>query len=38
MKAGAASDVNNTQRDFEWQMKINEARGRLTSGYPKIKL
>lgn len=30
-------DVNNTQRGVEWQMKIDDARIKLTSVYPKIK-
>jgi hypothetical protein len=33
-----SSDVNNTQRGVDWQMKIDDARGKLTSVYPKIKL
>ncbi len=31
-------DVNNTQRGIEWQMKVDDARLKLTSVYPKIKL
>ena len=31
-------DVNNTQRGVDWQMKIDEARCKLTSVYPKIRL
>lgn len=31
-------DVNNTQRGIEWHMKIDDARVKLTSVYPKIKL
>jgi DDE superfamily endonuclease len=31
-------DVNNTQRGIEWQMKVDDARIKLTSVYPKIKL
>lgn len=31
-------DVNNTQRGSDWQMKIDDARCKLTSVYPKIKL
>lgn len=33
-----ASDVNETQRGVDWQMKIDDARIKLTSVYPKIKL
>jgi hypothetical protein len=33
-----ATDVNNTQRGVDWQMKIDDARCKLTSVYPKIKL
>jgi hypothetical protein len=33
-----SSDVNKTQRGVDWQMKIDDARGKLTSVYPKIKL
>jgi hypothetical protein len=32
-----SSDVNKTQRGVDWQMKIDDARGKLTSVYPKIK-
>lgn len=32
-----SSDVNSTQRGIDWQMKIGDARGKLTSVYPKIK-
>ena len=31
-------DVNSNQRGVDWQMKIDDARCRLTSVYPKIKL
>jgi DDE superfamily endonuclease len=31
-------DVNNTQRGVDWQMKIDDARCKLKSVYPKIKL
>ena len=31
-------DVNQTQRGVEWQMKINDARTKLKSVYPKIKV
>ncbi len=30
-------DVNSTQRGVDWQMKINDARCKLKSVYPKIK-
>jgi hypothetical protein len=33
-----SSDVNNTQRGVDWQMKISDARCKLKSVYPKIKL
>jgi DDE superfamily endonuclease len=33
-----SSDVNNAQRGVDWQMTIDDARGKLTSVYPKIKL
>lgn len=33
-----ACDVNTTQRGVDWQMKIDDARTKLTSIYPKIKL
>ena len=32
------SDVNRRQKGVEWQMKIDDARTKLTSVYPKIKL
>jgi hypothetical protein len=35
--AAWSSDVNNTQRGVEWQMKISDARCKLKSVYPKIK-
>lgn len=31
-------DVNHTQRGVDWQMKIDDARCKLKSVYPKIKL
>jgi len=31
-------DINTTQRGVEWQMKIDDARTKLKSVYPKIKL
>lgn len=33
-----STDVNKTQRGVDWQMKIDDARCKLTSVYPKIKL
>jgi DDE superfamily endonuclease len=33
-----STDVNQTQRGVDWQMKIDDARCKLTSIYPKIKL
>jgi len=33
-----SSDVNTTQRGVDWQMKIDDARYKLRSVYPKIKL
>ena len=33
-----SNDVNTTQRGVDWQMKINDARYKLKSIYPKIKL
>ena len=36
--AAWSTDVNSTQRGIDWQMKIDDARGKLTSVYPKIKL
>ena len=33
-----STDVNNTQRGVGWQMEIDDARCKLTSVYPKIKL
>ena len=33
-----STDVNATQRGVEWHMKIDDARCKLTSVYPKIKL
>jgi hypothetical protein len=35
--AAWATDVNNTQRGVDGQMKIDDARCKLTSVYPKIK-
>jgi hypothetical protein len=36
--AAWSSDVNNTQKGVDWQMQIDDARCKLTSIYPKIKL
>jgi hypothetical protein len=33
-----SSDVNGTQRGIDWQMKIDDARCKLTSVYLKTKL
>ena len=33
-----ATDVNATQRGVDWQMKIDDARIKLKSVYPTIKL
>jgi hypothetical protein len=33
-----STDVNHTQRGVDWQMTINDARIKLTSIYPKIRL
>jgi len=32
-----SEDINNTQRGVEWQMKVEDARCKLASVYPKIK-
>ena len=32
-----SSDVNGTQRGVDWQMKVDDARTKLKSVYPKIK-
>ena len=32
------SDVNDTQRGVHWQMKIDDARCKLKTVHPKIKL
>jgi hypothetical protein len=34
--AAWSQDVNDTQRGVDWQMKIDDARSKLTSIYPKI--
>lgn len=36
--AAWSNDVNTTQRGVDWQMKVNDARGKLKSLYPKIRL
>ena len=36
--AAWSTDVNTTQRGVDWQMKVQDARGKLKSLYPKIKL
>lgn len=36
--AAWSTDVNDTQRGVDWQMKIDDARIKLKSVYPKIKL
>ncbi|MEL7224621.1 MAG: hypothetical protein AAGL17_07105 [Cyanobacteria bacterium J06576_12] len=33
-----STDVNQTQRGVDWQMKVEDARVKLKSIYPKIKL
>ena len=33
-----SNDVNNTQRGVDWQMKISDARSKLKSLYPKIRV
>jgi hypothetical protein len=33
-----SNDVNNTQRGVDWQMKIDDARCKLKSLYPKIRV
>jgi hypothetical protein len=32
-----STDVNNTQRGVDWQLRIDDARTKLTSIYPKIR-
>ena len=32
------NEINSTQHGVDWQMKIDDARVKLTSIYPKIKL
>ncbi len=36
--AAWSADVNASQRGVDWQMKIDDARCKLKSVYPKIKL
>lgn len=36
--AAWSTDVNTTQRGVDWQMKVRDARGKLKSLYPKIKM
>lgn len=36
--AAWSTDANATQRGVDWQMKVQDARGKLKSLYPKIKL
>jgi hypothetical protein len=36
--AAWSSDVNTTQRGVDWQMKVTDARGKLKSLYPKIRM
>lgn len=36
--SACALDVNATQRGVDWQTKIDDARSKLLSVYPKIKL
>jgi hypothetical protein len=36
--AAWSKDVNDTQRGVDWQMKIDDARCKLKSVYPKIRL
>jgi hypothetical protein len=36
--AAWSEDINQTQRGVDWQMQINDARHKLKSVYPKIKL
>jgi len=33
-----STDVNQIQRGVDWQMQVDDARCKLTSVYPKIKL
>ncbi|MEM6406307.1 MAG: IS630 family transposase, partial [Pseudomonadota bacterium] len=36
--AAWSTDLNTRQRGVDWQMQINDARYKLKSVYPKIKL
>jgi len=36
--AAWSTDVNSTQRGVDWQMKVTDARSKLKSLYPKIRL
>jgi hypothetical protein len=36
--AAWSTDVNNSQRGVDWQMKITDARCKLKSVYPEIEL
>ncbi|TWT75275.1 hypothetical protein CA85_05650 [Allorhodopirellula solitaria] len=33
-----STDINNKQRCVDWQMKIDDARFKLKSAYPKLRL
>ncbi|MEO2014148.1 MAG: IS630 family transposase, partial [Fuerstiella sp.] len=33
-----SDDVNDTQRSVDWHMKIDDARSKLKSVYPEIRL
>jgi hypothetical protein len=35
--AAWSADVNQSQRGVDWRMKINDARYKLKSAYPKIQ-
>ncbi len=35
--AAWSSDINHSQRGVDWQMKVEDARCKLASVYPKIK-
>jgi DDE superfamily endonuclease len=35
--AAWSTDINNTQRSVDWHMKVEDARHKLISVYPKIK-
>jgi len=35
--AAWSTDINNTQRGVDWQMKVEDARCKLISVYPKVK-